>query len=296
MDGNKKIWKQSQQRLATQLSEKMLIKETYIDKTTTNGSIPLRVHIWTPTIRNYPQAKFPGVIVYSEIYQVTGPVRRFAQRIASQGYLVVAPAIYHNFVGPEPLPYDTEGTDDGNKYKIEKPLDSYDEDNKICCDVLYELPQFNGINIGATGMCLGGHLAFRALLDKRVCCATCFFPTDIDTKTLGLGTNDDSLERVSKETDRNQEMILIFGTLDTHVPPEGRDLIRKTLRDNDVKFTFLELMDAQHAFIRDESSRDRYDSALTECCLSLMLEQFNRRLKTALGPFQGDNTAIEHVC
>ena len=64
----------------------------------------------------------------SEIYQVTGPVERFAGQIASQGYVVgekycaqvmnrwlahyfqlACPSVYHEFEGPEPIPYDTEG-------------------------------------------------------------------------------------------------------------------------------------------------------------------------------------------
>jgi len=65
--------------------------------------------------------------VYSEIYQVTGPVERFAGQIASQGYVVgqwnhgvdygiwtevvfsACPSIYHEFEGPEAIPYDVEG-------------------------------------------------------------------------------------------------------------------------------------------------------------------------------------------
>lgn len=45
----------------------------------------------------------------SEIYQVTGPVERFAGQIASQGYVVACPSSYHEFEGPEAIPYDTEG-------------------------------------------------------------------------------------------------------------------------------------------------------------------------------------------
>lgn len=273
----------------------MLITETHKDVKTQHGTT-MRVHIISPVVKGYPKAKFPGVLVFSEIYQVTGPVRRFAQRIAAEGYIVAAPASYHNFVGPEPLAYDTEGTDKGNQFKIEKPIESYDEDVKLCCDVLETLPQFDGTRVGATGMCLGGHLAFRALLDKRVCCATCFFPTDIHSRTLGLGMADDTLERISKEADSSQEIVLIFGTLDTHVPPEGRDLIRSTLRDNRVRFTFLELLDAQHAFIRDESSKGRYDASVTEACIGFLFEQFNRRLKSKLGDYIPDETPVEHVC
>ncbi|CAI4819143.1 BGP_1a_G0028500.mRNA.1.CDS.1 [Saccharomyces cerevisiae] len=273
----------------------MLITETFHDVQTSYGTT-LRIYVYSPKIAGYPQAKFPGVILYSEIYQVTGPVRRFGQRIASEGYVVVAPAIYHNFMGPEALPYDVQGTDIGNEYKIKKPLESYDEDNKLCCDLLFQLPQFDGRRIGSTGMCLGGHLAFRALLDKRITCATCFFPTDIHSRTLSLGQNDNSLERVSKELGNNQEMVLIFGTADTHVDPQGRDLIRKTLRDHGVKFTFLEILAAQHAFIRDEFSKGRFDSAITQSCLGFLFEQFNRKLRIDLGEFVDDNTPLEHVC
>ena len=48
-------------------------------------------------------------------------------------------------------------------------------------------------------MCLGGHLAFRCALDKRVVAAVCYFATDIHSKTLGAG-GDDSLERVEDIT------------------------------------------------------------------------------------------------
>lgn len=66
-------------------------------------------------------------MVFSEIYQVTGPVERFAGNIASEGFIVALPSSFHEFEGPEAIPYDTEGTDRGNKYKIEKTVEGYDE-------------------------------------------------------------------------------------------------------------------------------------------------------------------------
>jgi carboxymethylenebutenolidase len=38
---------------------------------------------------------------------------------------------------------------------------------------------------------------------------------------------------------------MIHGTLDNHVPPEGRDLIRKTLRDKGIVFGWYEPAGAQ---------------------------------------------------
>lgn len=40
--------------------------------------------------------------------------------IAGQGYICAAPSSYHEFTGPEPLQYNAEDTDNGNKWKITK--------------------------------------------------------------------------------------------------------------------------------------------------------------------------------
>lgn len=269
----------------------MLLKETYVDVDTSYNT-KMRMYVFHPVIPNYPKAKFPGVIVYSEIYQVTGPVARFARDIAGQGYVVVAPSIYHNFVDHEPLAYDVEGTDNGNLFKIEKELKSYDEDNALAIEYLKNLPTCTG-KIGATGMCLGGHLAFRAALDPRVQAAFCFFATDIHNHALGKGQNDDSLARSSEI---KGELVMVFGDKDNHVPLEGRDLIRSTLRKHNTQLTFIEINEAQHAFIRDEFSKDRYNPAITKACFEWLLELFHRRLALDLGDNDGKEIEIEDVC
>ena len=91
-------------------------------------------------------------------------------------------------------------------------------------------------------MCLGGHLAYRCALDKRVSAAVCYFATDIHSHSLGEGKKDDSLERAG---DIKGELVMIFGKQDNHVPPKGRDLIRKTLHDKEVCFSFYEVSHAQ---------------------------------------------------
>lgn len=72
-------------------------------------------------------------------------------------------------------------------------------------DYLLSLPTCNG-QVGATGMCLGGHLAYRCALDSRVKASVCYFATDIHSKTLALGKNDDSLERAG---DIKGEMLMV---------------------------------------------------------------------------------------
>ncbi|KAF7791820.1 hypothetical protein EIP86_002844 [Pleurotus ostreatoroseus] len=292
----------------------MLITKTYHDVPSAldpNGR-PIRIFIIAPNVPGYPNAKFPGMDnpalpawvelspFLSEIYQVTGPVERFAGQIASQGFHIsgvseACPSTYHEFEGPEPIPYDVEGTDRGNRYKIEKELAAYDEDATLAIDLLCSLKNCNG-RIAATGMCLGGHLAFRAAFDKRVLSTVCFFATDIHCATLGKGKNDDTLIRVQKgDLTGKGELVMIFGKQDTHVPREGRDLIRKALEDANVTTSFLEVQ-AQHAFIRDESSKGRWDAALTRSLFMFMMEVFERTVGRDLGERVDGNQKIEHVC
>ncbi|TCD71484.1 hypothetical protein EIP91_008864 [Steccherinum ochraceum] len=275
----------------------MLVTKTFHDVPTTldaNGR-PIRIFVIAPTVPGYPNAKFPGVVVFSEIYQVTGPVERFAGQIASQGYVVACPSVYHEFEGPEAIPYDTEGTDRGNRFKIEKEVAAYDEDSKLSVDLLVSLPNCNG-RIAATGMCLGGHLAFRAAFDPRVLSSVCFFGTDIHSATLGKGKNDDSLAKVRNgDLTGKGELVMIFGKQDTHVPREGRDLIRKTLEDANVTASFLEVQ-AQHAFVRDEQSKGRWDAALTRSLFGFMMEVFERTAGRDLGEKSANVAEPEHVC
>ena len=99
----------------------MLIKEDYADVKTPSGD--MRIHRFFPV----SEGPHPGLILFSEIYQVTGPIQRTARRLAGQGYIVAAPEVYHEFESAGcALAYDKEGTDKGNRYKIEKSISAFD--------------------------------------------------------------------------------------------------------------------------------------------------------------------------
>ncbi|KAF7306972.1 Dienelactone hydrolase [Mycena indigotica] len=308
----------------------MLINKTFHDvPSPLDGGRPIRIFVIAPVTPDYPQARFPGVVVFSEIYQVTGPVERFAGAIASQGYVVACPSTYHEFESPDPIPYDVEGqsslifgrvltqldpqgTDRGNKYKIEKTVAAYDEDATQAIDLLVSLSNCNGRIAGHYGhvprrsprmiLLVILHFleptwlqAFRAAFDPRVLSTVCFFATDIHSASLGKG-GDNTLVRVQNgDLAGKGELVMIFGKQDTHVPRVGRDLIRKTLEDGNIPVSFLEVQ-AQHAFIRDEHSKGRWDAALTRSLFSYMMEVFERTVGRDLGPKVQTNTTPEHVC
>src|ERR1700735_2696030 len=85
----------------------------------------MRLHLFRPAIAG----RFPGVLFFSEIYQVTDPIRRLAAMVAGLGYVVAIPEVYHEY---EPagaaLRYDQPGTDRGNALKYTKSVAAYDAD------------------------------------------------------------------------------------------------------------------------------------------------------------------------
>ena len=125
------------------------------------------------------------------------------------------------------------------------------------------------------GICLGGHLAFRAAMNPEILATVCFYATDIHSGSLGKGKNDDSLARASQI---KGELLHIWGRQDPHVPLEGRRRIKARLEEVDAQFQWLEVNGA-HAFMRDEGYR--YDPALAYHCYGLVFELFHRKL--ALG-------------
>ena len=249
----------------------MIIQEhEHVDLATPSG--PMRTYLFRPTA----PGRYPGIVFFSEIFQVTAPIRRTAAFLAGHGYVVAVPEVYHEL---EPagavLAYDAPGAERGNAHKTAKDVASYDHDARAVIAHLQSRPDCTG-KIGAIGICLGGHLSFRCAMNPEILAAACFYATDIHKRSLGKGMNDNSLDRIPEI---KGELLMIFGRQDPHIPAEGRRTLYDALATAQTNFTWHEF-NGQHAFMRDEGPR--YDPALARICYDLTLELFHRRL------FEGD--------
>ena len=246
----------------------MIIRSDEFEDVAVPGHGTMRIHLFRPAI----EGRFPGVLFFSEIYQITGPIARLAALVAGQGFVVGVPEVYHEY---EPagtvLAYDKAGTDRGNELKFAKPIAAYDADARAGLAFLSQHPACTG-KLATMGVCLGGHLAYRAALNPEVSAAACFYATDIHSATLGEGKSDDSLTRMNELT---AETMFVWGRQDPHVPFEGREAIRARLQQVGATYEWHEV-NAQHAFLRDEGPR--YDPALFLQAVGWMLALFNRTI------------------
>lgn len=244
----------------------VLAEREFVDLETPSGL--MRTHIFRPA----GAGRYPGILLFSEIFQVTEPIRRTAMQLAGFGYVVAVPEIYHEYEAlGTVLAYDQAGSDRGNALKTTKPLAAYDEDARAVLAHLKTRPDCTG-RLGVMGICIGGHLAFRAAMNPEVAGAVCFYATDIHKGGLGLGRHDDSLARAGEI---RGELLMVWGRQDPHIPTEGRMLILGRLNEVGVRLNWHEVNGA-HAFLRDEGVR--YDPELARSMFGLALDLFHRTL------------------
>src|SRR5947209_12772862 len=229
------------------------------------GGSAMRVLVSAPR----DEGKYPGVLLYSDIFQLTGPTVRACARLAGYGFVVAAPEIYHRL---EPqgavIPFDdagrTRGLDDAARTRVAE----FDADCRAALNHLAAHARVAAGRLGAAGFCIGGHLAFRAALQRDVRATTCFYPTGVHDGKLGKDSDAGTLGRAREI---RGEMLLVFGSADPHVPSEARGPMVTGLRDAGVSF-YLKLYAAEHAFMRDEGPR--YDPVATDDAFGEMIKFF----------------------
>jgi len=243
----------------------MLVTTEYVDIPA--GPSPMRMFVAAPKTAG----KYPGILCYSDIFQLTGPMLRACTRLAGYGFVAAAPEIYHRI---EPLgsviPFDDAGRNRGLDDAARTPVAHLDEDRRAALDYLARHGSVAQGKLGAMGFCIGGHLAFRAALEPGVLATVCFYGTGIHDGRLGLDRDAGSLERAGEI---RGELLMVFGTEDPHVPAEGRSAIDRKLREASVNYS-IQLYPCEHAFMRDEGPR--FDPEATDQAFAEMIALFRK--------------------
>jgi carboxymethylenebutenolidase len=196
--------------------------------------------------------KHSGIVLYSDIFQITGPQERVSRRLAGYGFVVATPEIWHRLEKPgTAIPFDDAGRTRGLENAKKTAVADIDADCRAALDWLAADRDVEATRLGAMGFCIGGHLAFRAALQKDVKAAACFYPTGVHDGKLG---KDDDAGTLARAKEIGGELLLVFGTHDPHVPEPARQAIAEALTKAKVRFT-TKLYDAAHAFMRDEGPR-----------------------------------------
>src|ERR1041384_1264685 len=92
----------------------MIVNTQYV--TIESGGSPMRTFVAAPKTAG----EFSGVLMYSDIFQLTSSTLRCAVRLAGYGFVVAAPEIYHRVEPPgSAIPFDDAGRDRGRRHQME---------------------------------------------------------------------------------------------------------------------------------------------------------------------------------
>jgi carboxymethylenebutenolidase len=259
----------------------MRVTESTVTVSTPAGE--MQCGLWVPV--SAAGDKFPGLVFFSEIFQLTGPIKRTCALLAGHGFVVLAPEVYHELLpAGTVLAYTPEDTARGNAAKTARPRAAYDGDAAAAVAALRAHASCTGA-VGAAGVCLGGGLAFRcAVTQPSVAAAVCWYPTDIhkgagctpDPPGGFASDGDDSLARVRAGALKG-EVMMVYGRQDPHVPLAGRRIVADALEAGGAVYEWHEY-NAAHAFLRDENSFGRYDAELAAITYASAVAFFRRRL------------------
>jgi carboxymethylenebutenolidase len=219
------------------------------------------------------EGRYPGIVAYSDIFQLTGPMLRVCARLAGYGFVVAAPEIYHRLEPPgTAIPFDDAGRERGLSAASRTRVAEFDADCRATLDYLAAHPRVAAGQLGAMGFCIGGHLAFRAAMQRDVKATTCFYGTGIHNGRLGMDADAGSLQRAGEI---KGTLLMCFGRQDPHVPADGCAAIEHALKAAHVRAE-VKLYDGEHAFMRDEGPR--YDPEATDQAFADMIALFRQTL------------------
>ncbi|MEU8821878.1 dienelactone hydrolase family protein [Actinoplanes sp. NPDC048796] len=227
--------------------------------------------IRSKVIRPLGEEPLPGVVLYTDIFQLTESTLRTARRLASAGFVVCVPEIYpRGDVAGVALEFDDAGKRAGLAAAAETTTAQFDSDREAVLDFLENRDDVTTLSV--VGFCLGGHLAFRAAFDPRVSSTVCFYPTGLQNGSLGA----DDPGSLARAADIHGRLMVIFGSQDPHVPADARLQVISALYAAGLEDLELHVYaGGEHAFMRDIGPR--HDPVLTDLALYEGISFLTRR-------------------
>lgn len=198
----------------------------------------------------------PALIVAQEAFGVNGHIRSVCDRFAAEGFIALAPDLYHR--SGELLTY---GYDDPKRREPFSELTNagITSDLAATLEWLKQRPEVDASRIGIVGFCVGGFVAFLAACRfEQIATAVCFYGGGIVNAREGL-----RLEPLMTEVDRIEVPVLcFFGGRDTSIPMAEVEAVRNALARQPREHEVVVYPEAGHGFFCDE--RPSYDAAAAE--------------------------------
>ena len=218
------------------------------------------------------RGKSPGMLVFQEAFGVDKHIRDVTERFAKEGYLAVAPELFHRTAPPG---FEGNTADFQSVMPHVQALKDphLEADIRAAYDGLLRQSTIDAQRIACVGFCMGGRVSFLANLVLPLGAAVSFYGGGIAKSERGPGL----LDRAEQA---KAPIFLFWGGKDKHIGPEERQSVSDALREAKKTFASMEFADADHAFFND--TRPNYNKEAAAQAWELSLAFFKRNLPVML--------------
>ena len=208
------------------------------------GSLSMPAYLARPTA----PGTYPAVVVFQEIFGVNRHVRSVADRVAAEGYVALAPEIFHHTAPGLELEYNEAGIAEGFGHMNTLTASQAIADTSAAITYLKGRPDVGGRGIGMMGFCFGGHLTYLMACELPIAAAASFYGGGI---AVGAPGNDGppTVERTRKIKGR---ILCLFGEKDGYISAEQVAKIKEALAAANVRHEVVVYPGVGHGFFCDE--------------------------------------------
>ena len=234
-----------------------------------NGDLQIAAYLAQPAAAG----QFPAVIVIQEIFGVNSHIREVTERIAKEGYVAIAPAIYQRQAPGFETGYTPEAIKIGREYKEQTTASELIGDIQAAIDYLKTLPFVKKEGFGCIGFCFGGHVAYLAATLPAIKATASFYGAGIATLTPAWG-----VPTIDRTADIQGTLYAFFGTQDSSIPSEQVDQIAAELQKHSIPHQIFQY-NAAHGFFCDH--RGSYDATAAAESWVQVKQLFHQELQPA---------------
>jgi carboxymethylenebutenolidase len=232
-----------------------------------NGDLQIAAYLAQPAA----SGEFPAVIVIQEIFGVNSHIRDVTERIAKEGYVAIAPAIYQRQAPNFETGYTPEAIKIGKEYKEQTTASQLLSDIQAAINYLKTLPFVKQQGFGCIGFCFGGHVAYLAATLPEIKATASFYGAGIATDTPAWDTR-----TIARTADIKGTLYAFFGTQDSSIPSEQVDQIATELEKHSIPHLIFRY-NADHGFFCDH--RGSYDATAAAESWVQVKELFRQELQ-----------------
>ncbi len=198
----------------------------------------------------------PGLLVFQEAFGVNHHIRDVSDRFAAEGYVAIAPELFHRTAPPG---FEGSYTDFPALMPHYQAVttETAEADLRSAYEWLRSNAHVKADEISSVGFCMGGRVSFLTNSVVPLRAAVSFY---------GGGIAPGLLDRAAK---LRAPSLLIWGGLDKHITPEHRKAITEALSAQQKIYVNAEFSRADHGFFCDERASYEPHSARQAWTLTL---------------------------